>query len=347
MLDPASTSTVVLGAVFLIAAAAVWAAGTRLTRLADAIASRTGLDRALIGFVLLSSITSLPEAGTTLTAAAIGAPAMAASNLVGGVALQMAILAIADARFGRGALTSFSASPVVLLQGVFLVLLTCTVVAFAMLGEPVSIGPIGGGPVALAAIYAIGLRGYRRMESHAAWQVTSPPPESDDTTAENAPERTAARVYGGFVACGAIVLVAGWALATTGDALAERTGLGQSVVGATLLAAATSLPEVSTTLAAVRLRSYAMAISNVFGSNAFDLVLLLPADLVDGDGAILGSLDGSTTFLSVLSAVLASIWLIGLLERRDRALLRMGVDSWAVLLLYIAGMTAFATVAGR
>jgi cation:H+ antiporter len=58
--------------------------------------------------------------------------------------------------------------------------------------------------------------------------------------------------------------IGGIALVTSAEAIAGQSGLGASFVGVTVLAAATSLPEISTTFAAVRLGAYTMAISNIF-----------------------------------------------------------------------------------
>jgi cation:H+ antiporter len=69
-------------------------------------------------------------------------------------------------------------------------------------------------------------------------------------------------------------------LATLGSVIATQTGLGSGFIGATLLAAATSLPEISTTTTAVREGNISMAFSNVFGSNSFDLLLLFPVSIL-------------------------------------------------------------------
>lgn len=139
---------------------------------------------------------------------------------------------------------------------------------------------------------------------------------------------------------GLAVLGAGWALATLGNVIATQTGLGSGFVGATLLAAATSLPEISTTTTAVREGNVSMAFSNVFGSNSFDLLLLFPVSILAvqtfGSG-----LPASSIFMAALSAVLTSVYLWSLLEHKDRAVARTGVGSLLVLILYFAGMGVF------
>jgi cation:H+ antiporter len=135
-----------------------------------------------------------------------------------------------------------------------------------------------------------------------------------------------------------VVLVAGWAVAQSADVLAEQTGLGDAFLGATLLALATSLPEVSTTTAASRQGRYSMAISNVFGSNGFDVSLLFLAELLYRGGTIMEHAGGSVVFVAAIGAIMTSIYLWGMLERQDRTVLDVGWDSATALLVYLIGM---------
>jgi cation:H+ antiporter len=135
-----------------------------------------------------------------------------------------------------------------------------------------------------------------------------------------------------------IVLLAGWAVAQSADVLAEQTGLGDAFLGATLLALATSLPEVSTTTTASRNGRYTMAISNIFGSNAFDLALLFLADLLYRAGTVMEHAEAPAVFVAAIGAIMTAIYLSGLLERQDRSVLGVGWDSAAAALVYIGGM---------
>jgi cation:H+ antiporter len=79
-------------ALFLGAAALVWLAGTRLSQYADRISSRTGIGQAVTGLLLLAGVTSLPEIGVTITSSAAGDTKLALNNLLGSIAMQVAIL---------------------------------------------------------------------------------------------------------------------------------------------------------------------------------------------------------------------------------------------------------------
>jgi cation:H+ antiporter len=121
--------------------------------------------------------------------------------------------------------------------------------------------------------------------------------------------------------------------------LAHQTGLGSAFFGATLLALATSLPEVSTTVAAARRGRYATSISNIFGSNAFDVGLLFVADVLYRNGSVLAHGGSSLVFMAALATGMTCIYLWGLMERENRTVWRMGGDSFAVLIVYLGGVT--------
>ena len=326
--------------IFAGAAVCVWVAGTSLARRADVIASRTGLSHAFLGVVLLGIATSLPEIATTTTAAAIGNTRLVSNNLFGGVALQVAILAVADMVAVRGALTYFTPQPVLLFQGVMLLLLLAVALAGAAALEPLSFMGIGATPVLLLVGYLVTVWLSQPGEYLPRWRATHTPTVADESEGRNDGPDTpsAARLYLSAGAAALVILAAGWALAQTGDALADQTGLGASFVGVALVAASTSLPELSTTLGATRQGNHQMAVSNILGTNCLEVALFFLADSVYRGGPILAEADRSALFAATVGMVVTCIFLIGLLERRDRTVLGMGVDSLAVLLVYGCGL---------
>jgi cation:H+ antiporter len=145
-------------------------------------------------------------------------------------------------------------------------------------------------------------------------------------------------VYGSIAAT--VILAAGWLVVLTGDALATQTGLGASFIGVTLVAASTSLPELSTTLAAVRRGRHEMAVANILGTNCLEVALLLVADLSYRPGPILAETDQSALVAVAIGLVVTCMYLLGLLERRDQTFGRIGWDSLAVLIAYGLGLIA-------
>jgi cation:H+ antiporter len=143
---------------------------------------------------------------------------------------------------------------------------------------------------------------------------------------------------------GAIVtLIAGVALEETGNAIAKHLGMSGVLFGATILAAATALPEVSTGFASVKLGDYEMAVSDIFGGNAFLPVLFLFATLLSGE-AVLPKAGKIDIYLTALGILLTAVYMIGLIFRPRRQFARLGIDSWVVLLLYMAGLAGLFAV---
>lgn len=322
-----------LGA-FAVAAALVWLAGTRIARYADAIAEKTGIGREVLGIVLLGGVTSLPELAVASTASLAGHPALSVNDLLGSAAINVLILALADAALGRDALTSVLASPGVLLQGALGIIALAMVVG-ATLTMDVPLFGASAWTWALLAFYVVAIRAVSSSHSGEAWKATGRRPPSPVETRQPGPLRP---IYLKTAAAGIAVLAAGFVLAKTGEAIAAQTGLGTAFVGVVLLAAATSLPEASTVLAAVRLRRYEMAVADVFGTNLFNVTIIFAVDLLYDGPPVLAEVGGFAGFGALLAIVLTALYLAGMIERRDRTALRMGYDSLAAIGAYGGGL---------
>ncbi|MGI9318222.1 MAG: hypothetical protein ACR2QW_12910 [bacterium] len=141
-----------------------------------------------------------------------------------------------------------------------------------------------------------------------------------------------------------LVWVVGSRLAVYADEIAARKNIGKALMGLVFLAAATELPEMATT--AARIGSYTMAISNIFGSNLIMLALLLPADILYREGALLSSIDRAAQFALVFGILVTVVYMIGLLTRTKRRVFGIGVDSSIVLILYLCSLVIFYQVRG-
>lgn len=331
-------------AIFAVAAVMVWLAGTRLAGYADAIGDRTRLSQAFLGMVFLGVATSLPEVATTVTGSAIGNARLVTGNLFGGVAMQVAVLAVVDLIAVRGSLTYATPKPVLLFQGVMLILLLAIALAGAAVGEPLSVMGVGLTPLLLVAGYIVTVRVTGTGKYLPRWRpsgdIDRPVRRDDHNQSSPAAHYSQRKLYTVCIVAAATILLAGWALTLTGDALAAQTGLGASFVGVTLVAASTSLPELSTTLGAVRRGNHEMAVSNILGTNCLEVALFFVADLVYRDGPILATPDPSGMLAGLMGLIVTCLLLLGLLERRARTVARMGLDSLAILVTYGVGLTA-------
>jgi cation:H+ antiporter len=329
-------------AVFVVSSIIVWFSGTRLTHYADAIAERTGLGHALAGLVILGIITSLPEAAVTVVASAEGNLPLAVNNSLGGTAFGLAVLAAADAAIGRDALTSVVPNPVVMLQGSMSILLLALIAAGIAVGDVAWFG-VGGWCWSVLVVYLLSVWMTHRSQRRFAWRPDeSIQSEEDHSPPEGESRQTAHTPLSGIVArtvlASVAILVAGYLLSETGDAIAVKTGLGASFVGVLLVAVSTSLPQVSSVLAAVRLHRYEMAVSDIFGNNLFSPPLIFLADAVHRGEPALNEVGRFSLVAALLGITVTTLYIAGLVERRDRTILRMGYDSLAVLLTYLGGV---------
>ena len=331
------------GAVFALAALAVWVSGTRVARYADAIATQTGFGHITVGLILLGGVTSLPEMAVTVTAAMAGNTELAVNNLLGGIAMQKAILAGADALIGKEALTMAVTTPAVLLQAALSILLLVIVAAGIVIGDTLWLGT-GLWCWAILALYGFSIWKIAKAAGRDSWIVGNAKQQlrhnrqQQQRYSQPQAKQPLRRLLLKTAATAAVILVAGFFLSRTGDAIAVQTGLGQHFVGAVLLAFATSLPEISTVVATLRLRQYEMAISDVLGTNLFNTSLLFLVDAAYTGQPVLDTVGDFSLLTALLGILMATIYLVGLIERRNRTIARMGIDSLAILVAYAGGL---------
>ena len=243
--EAASYPLWVNAAIFVAAGVVVWFAGVRLTRHLDAIALRTGMNHAFVGMLLLGGITSLPEVANVANASMIGNPSLAINNLLGSAAINVLLLAVADAWVGRKAVTSIVARPSTMMMATLCMLVL----------------------IAIAA---------------------------------------------------AVVLL--------------------------LAAGGASMPELSTILTALRLHRPEMAFGQVLGTNFINLSLIPLGDALYTQGPAIDELGRFEVISALLGATLIGIFMVGLLEHRDKTIFKMGYDSAAVILMFAVGLGVLATI---
>lgn len=341
-----SLGLVPLIAIFVGAAGAVWVAGVKVSQATDVLSRRLGWGRALGGLVALAIVTNLPEAAIVMSGAIRGDLSLAVGNILGGIAAQTVVLALLD-RFGprgRGPLMYRAASMTLVLEGLLVVIVLALVVAGTQVPSTLIAFRLSPVPVLIAAVWLLGIRLIARQGAQTPWRLDSAGAEHRPQDASGAnldrPHRSTRRVAVVFVIAALVTLVAGLLLEQSSDAIAGHLGMSGAVFGATVLAAATSLPELSTGLTSVRMGDDAMAVSDIFGGNAFLPVLFLPAVIVSGS-TVLPAAHASDIFLTASGMALTVIYLVGLILRPQKRVLGMGVDSALVVggyLVTVAGL---------
>ena len=318
---------------FAISVAVIVGAAILLTRSADAIAERTGLGRLLVGSVFLAAATSLPELTIDLNAIWLGLPDLACGDLVGSSLFNLLILAIVDlAHRSRGGLISRVAAAHALSGAVTIALTSLVGIGILFERQLDGVTFLGLGPAAIGVFfgYAFGIR-LIFFDQRASVEVET---ESREGSPNGLALRTA--LFGYVLAAAAIVVAAPFLASAAGD-LAELTGLSETFIGTTLVALATSLPELVATLAAVRIGAYDLAIGNVFGSNAFNMLLLLPLDLAF-PGALLASVSTTHALTCFAVILITAIVILGQLYRVEQRTLFIEPDAGLVIALVIGAL---------
>jgi cation:H+ antiporter len=331
---------------FAAAAAATWAAGVLLSRTTDALDVRLDLGAEIGGVVLLAIAGSLPELAITVSAAARGNLGLAAGNLIGGIAVQTMVLAVCDVVAGRRRPLTFlvgALTPV--LEAMLVVLVVSGVLMGALLPSSAALGPVSPASIAIVAVWLAGVYVLNRVRRDPRWTVTMPGSRPGRRhRREPHPARphpfagsTTLLVAAAFAGACAVTLVAGVVLEVAGSSLADRAGINGVIFGATVLAAATALPEISSGVAAVRLGDHALALGDIFGGNAFQLCLFLVADLIAG-APVLPAAGTLNSWLAALGVALTAVYAIGAIARPQRCVARLGPDSLVALVLFALGI---------
>ena len=339
--------------IFLGAATAVWIAGIYVSNTTDVLSLRFGLGEALGGMLLLSIVTNLPELAITASAALHHELGIAIGNILGAIAIQTVVLVLLDF-FGLGkkdGLTYRAASLGLVLEG----LLVIAVLTMAILGHELPSSLIywrmTPATVGIVLVWLVGLYLVSKARKDLPWQKKGDAPGGQtDARGHSKKKKTATQKMSTglavviFLVAAAVTLASGVALELSGEALAKHLGMSGVIFGATVLAAATSLPEVSTGLASVKLGDYKLAMSDIFGGNAFLPVLFFMATLLSGE-AVLPKAQRTDIYLTALGMLLTCVYLCGLIFRPRRQIARMGIDSLAVLVIYAVGIAGLFAIA--
>jgi cation:H+ antiporter len=331
---------------FIVFGIITWIAGIWLTRTTDAIDAKYKLGSAFGGLLILGIVTSLPEIAVAITAALQKNYSIIIGTLIGGIAIQTAIIAIFDFKSGNKRSLSFSAASLTLvLESSFVVLVT--VASLMAIQTPATIPntSVSLTSVLIVILWLVGLWIVFKARAGLPWKaeaIDSAPGRKHHERREtiNHPAlRTAsmAKIFGILLIAGIATLIAGYGLATTGSAIATTYHINSGLFAATFIALAGALPNISSGLASIKIGDYSLAMSDIFGGNAFMPALFVICDLITGN-AVLRNASSNDIWFAALGILLTTIYGISLIVRPKHVYLRMGIDSILVVLLYITSI---------
>lgn len=326
-------SSIVFGGCALVIAFA----GTRITRVVDQLADRTGIGEAAAGAILLGASTSLSGVLLSVAAAWNGHAELAVSNALGGIAVQTFFLAIADMFYRRANLEHAAASaPNMLQNGLLITLLSWIMLAPNLPNVTVwGIHPVT--PI-LFAFYIFGIRMIKGVKESPMWHPSITRDTRQDKPDPESRTPSLLRLWSEFIVLMAVLGLAGITLEPAATTIVAKTGLSQTVVGVLLTAVSTSIPELVTSIAAVRRGALTLAVSGIIGGNAFDTLFTAVADVAYREGSIYHAITADVEFWVSLTLLMCGVLMIGLIRRERYGLGRIGFESATIFLLYIMGV---------
>ena len=272
----------------------------------DLIEKTTKLSGAFLGGILLSAVTSLPELFTSISAVVlIGKPELCMGNILGSDIFNLAMLAFLIPFYIKG----FSKAR--LSEGhnyilYFLIVIYAVmglnmfgVVRFAIFGINIT-------TLLILALYAASVR-FLAAENG-----------EQQTPDEEVTNLSTRQITARFIAASIGIVLLSIAMTYITDEIAARLNLGAGLAGAIFLGVATSLPEVSSTIALFRIKSYNIAVGNIVGSNIFNLLVLCIADLISFGRGVYDFSDPKVVNLLVFGGA-ATVIFIPILKSRNSA----------------------------
>ena len=238
---------------------------------ASAIAKRFGISDLVIGLTVVAFGTSMPEFVVNMVSVAEGSTDLALTNILGSniintfviLGLTALVYPIASQKRSR----DFDI-PMSIIAGLFVLVFVAVQLPFGEDGK--GVGRIGGVILLLLFCYFL-YNTFRHAKDH---------PEDNELTNEGVKELTIGTALG-LILVGFIGLIVGGELIVKSAVdIATRMGVSEAIIGLTIVALGTSLPELATSVIAAAKHNSDIAIGNVFGSNIFNVFFVLATSAV-------------------------------------------------------------------
>ena len=309
------------------------------------IATKLGLGHTFVGIVLLATATSLPELATGISSITLyKAPDLAAGAAFGSNIVNLLIIAIADVMWPRGPmLASVSRGPIIVaILGIiiiFIATLSTAVHHWTDIFDHWYISPLS---IILILFFLVA--------AYVVYRIDNKKENSGNTKTKvssiiNRLDSETKRAFAFYIISSLCIIGTSIWLSEVGDKLAETLQWEESFVGTQFLAVSTSLPELATTIAALRLGNPEMAIANLLGSNLFNMGFVLFADEIAVTNGSLWSTISLSHVITGLTGIFMTIIIVAtLLIRRHHpqsfSFKRINLESCILIIIYIVASAA-------
>ena len=258
---------------YIVVATLVVFCSIKASKYIDMLDKTTKLSGAFLGGVLLSAVTSLPELFTSISATIlIGKPSLCIGNILGSNLFNVAVLALLSLfvlrRFSKA---QISKGNILVTLFVLLVYVALLLNMFNILNlEIVTVNIV---TLVILILYAVGVR-YLAGEC------------GEECDEEVEVKLSPKQIFVRFVLTSVAIVVLSIMMTYITDDIAVTYKIGAGLAGALFLGVATSLPEVSSTIALFRMRNFNVAVGNIVGSNLFNFLVLCIADVLCVGGKV-------------------------------------------------------------
>jgi cation:H+ antiporter len=323
---------------FLIACFFVVYGGIKLTKIGDQFED-VGISSGFVGTVLLALITSLPEFVATFSSIyRLDAPQLALGNIFGSNTFNLAILAVMDLffirevlyhrvdRFIAKSLAVGQIMTVLALAGIFLNS-SAFVISVVFNAEPFLKISVFNFLIFVVYILAFRLSTVVDGDPNSVEEEKEPP---------NGELPTSSSLGWKFFLYAVVVVIAGIWLTDTCDQISEATGLGKTFIGSILLAFATSLPEATVCITAMRLFNYSLVFGNILGSNVFNLFILSLADLFTPKIALMETKHVELNYITGFGSLLMSAVVLLALSYRGKRKVMKSLSLSLIIVYFVA-----------
>lgn len=313
---------------FILSASVIIIVGSYLVKFSEQIAEVTNLGRLFVGSLFLAGATSLPELMVDISAVKNNMPNLAVGDLIGSSLFNLLILGIADLLHkGTASIFSKTSAAHALSASMSITVTSIAGIAIFLGGQfpQFSIAGLGMGTIAILVAYVLGLR-IVYFDQKIVFVK--------DSNQKIKQETSLPKAITGYAICAIAILITAPYLANAAGEIADLSGLGKTFVGTTLVAFSTSLPELVSTITSVRKGYFDLALGNIFGSNAFNMVLLAPLDCIF-EGPLLASVSVIHTFTCFSTILITSIAVMGQLYQIEKRKKFIEPDAFAVIFLVI------------
>jgi cation:H+ antiporter len=308
-------------------------AGTQLARYGDAISERTGLGGMWIGMVLIALITSMPEAVTGISSAAIvNEPNMALGNFWGSCIFNLTILAILDVMSRKTPILSMADSRNIL-PAIMGIVLICIAGIAIIIGDSVTSPSIGWIGFTSFVIYGVYLIGIRQMF---VYDKKNPVAKTEEP--EKYGHLPNVQIYGIFALAALAIIGSGIWLSFIGEEISVTYNLSTSFVGSLFLAISTSLPELVVAITALRIGAVDLAVGDILGANMLNVANIFITDVFYTDGPLLADVSSTNLFTAGTMIIMTLAVIAGLKFKGKRK--AFGLISWNTLLIVVLYLSA-------